>query len=661
MSSRPEEIAAVQARLAQLTEREREVLTLVADGLSNVEIARRLGRTGKTVESHLANLRRKLEIRDRVSLARIASTMNDAGAPEAGSISRSPAERRRVTRGANLAVREEIGRGEMASAALRGIDAAVSTVVGLECLRALTAAFGSALRLRAAAIFEFKGDDSERRLHAVAASADGAEIEVASIASSESVLAALLAKDFLSLEDAHADPMVRALGAASDDARPLLAGTLRDRSGTAIGALALVGDGRFDIRLEPELLLRSQLARAAAELERLRDDTRTRMVVDGAVDMISVHTPSGAYAYASPSCEALLGYRAEELVGHSAYDFVDSADIATVGQVHHEVLTEADQVRVRFVLRRKDGHRIWVESQTQAVRGRDGEITDLVVITRDITNQHRAQESLAAARSALESRVERQEEQIAMLERRWRDIGAAIEDYLVIVDRDLRIIYINRTLPDTTIDQVIGTTPDLHLDPEHDHALELAAAVIRTGKPQRTEFETVSPAGRVRWAASITPLIDGGSVSGAICVARDMRGVREAELALLESERRYRMLFEDSPEGLLVHDGERVRMANHRVAELLGYADPAKLIGVPMINLVEPEFRPLVRKRVSSLLSGAASQPRMRQRLLRLDGSTIELEVAARACLYEGRPAVQTSMRPIEERVETSATTRLEA
>ena len=71
---------AVAARLAEfpersdLTEREAEVLQLVARGLSNKEVARAIGRTDETVKIHLKNAFAKLDVADRTEAVTVALT-----------------------------------------------------------------------------------------------------------------------------------------------------------------------------------------------------------------------------------------------------------------------------------------------------------------------------------------------------------------------------------------------------------------------------------------------------------------------------------------------------------------------------------------------------------------------------------------------------------
>jgi DNA-binding NarL/FixJ family response regulator len=68
-----------QASLAELTPRQHEVLRLVAEGLPNAEIARRMHVSVATVKSHLSGMLHKLHARDRTQLAVIAHQNGLAG------------------------------------------------------------------------------------------------------------------------------------------------------------------------------------------------------------------------------------------------------------------------------------------------------------------------------------------------------------------------------------------------------------------------------------------------------------------------------------------------------------------------------------------------------------------------------------------------------
>lgn len=70
-----------ERHLAALTDRERQIMRLVSEGLSNKEIGRRLKVTDGTIKVHLHHIFRKLEIGNRTTLAALAVSSAAPGGP----------------------------------------------------------------------------------------------------------------------------------------------------------------------------------------------------------------------------------------------------------------------------------------------------------------------------------------------------------------------------------------------------------------------------------------------------------------------------------------------------------------------------------------------------------------------------------------------------
>ena len=80
-SARDTDVAAVEARLATLTEREQQVMSMIVAGLPNKTIAYDLQISPRTVEVHRAKVMSKMQARSLPELVRMALAVEAAGAP----------------------------------------------------------------------------------------------------------------------------------------------------------------------------------------------------------------------------------------------------------------------------------------------------------------------------------------------------------------------------------------------------------------------------------------------------------------------------------------------------------------------------------------------------------------------------------------------------
>ncbi len=122
------------------------------------------------------------------------------------------------------------------------------------------------------------------------------------------------------------------------------------------------------------------------------------------------------------------------------------------------------------------------------------------------------------------------------------------------------------------------------------------------------------------------------------------------ENALRESEGRYEALVALSPDAILVHSDGRYVYANPAAARLFGARSPRELVGTSVLDLVLPEERDVVARRIREAYGGVT--PLQETRLVRLDGAFIYVEIAGAKVEYAGRPAIQIVARDVTSRRE---------
>jgi PAS domain S-box-containing protein len=210
---------------------------------------------------------------------------------------------------------------------------------------------------------------------------------------------------FFTPEDRAKGLPERVLRTAAEEGRYEGEGRRVRKDGTLIWVHAVVDP----IRDEDGTLLgyakvtRDVTEKKAAERALYASEQQFRMLVQGVRDYaIYMLDPQGRVTNWNAGAEQIKGYTADEIVGEHFSSFYTEEDRAN-GEPARALETALREGRYEREAERvrKDGTRFWASVVLDPIRDETGELIGFAKVTRDITEQRRAQDELEEARTAL--------------------------------------------------------------------------------------------------------------------------------------------------------------------------------------------------------------------------------------------------------------------
>ncbi len=129
----------------------------------------------------------------------------------------------------------------------------------------------------------------------------------------------------------------------------------------------------------------------------------------------------------------------------------------------------------------------------------------------------------------------------------------------------------------------------------------------------------------------------------------DITEMKRAELALRESEEKYRMVVDNASDAIFVAQAKALKFVNPKTEELTGYTGK-ELTSAPYLSFVHPDDREAVALRRTSSLTGRPSADAYTFRIIDKHGSTKWAETHPISITWEGRPATLNFTRDITEK-----------
>ncbi len=123
-----------------------------------------------------------------------------------------------------------------------------------------------------------------------------------------------------------------------------------------------------------------------------------------------------------------------------------------------------------------------------------------------------------------------------------------------------------------------------------------------------------------------------------------------SEEALRVSEERYGTLLDISPEAFFVNRGNRIEYVNRAAMKLLGAERHDDVVGKTPFDLFHPDYHAVVGERIRVMLEQGRQVPLIEEKIVRLDGTVVDVEVAAGPFTDERGPAIMVFLRDITDR-----------
>lgn len=389
---------------------------------------------------------------------------------------------------------------------------------------------------------------------------------------------------------------------------------------------------------------RAALAEAEAALSAQRCELdaaiqRLAAIVESSDDAIIGASMDGTITSWNLGAQRIYGYTPEEAIGKSAAGLMAPPDRpGEIAQVLERIASGQHVRNFETQRRRKDGSLVDVSVTLSPIRSSDCSLAGVSAVVRDITERRRAEQALRESEVFSRTIVESSPDCIKLLN--------AAGELTYISQGGLRLLEMECS------EGVLGRPYTEFWKGSDLAAVETALAEARAGRLGRFEGFCPTASGTPKWwDVSIAPMPGpGGAIERFLVVSRDDTARRQAVEALRESEERFRQLVEHAPDGIFVQTQGRFAYVNRACLALYGAAEPGQLLGQAVPTRVHPDFADQARERIRVLNEERRGVPALEMRHLRLDGSTVDVEVSAEPLVYGGQPGALVFLRDISER-----------
>ncbi len=145
-----------------------------------------------------------------------------------------------------------------------------------------------------------------------------------------------------------------------------------------------------------------------AELDLREKSEKLRMIIDHTYSLVSIMNREGKYELVSPSHQSLLGYRPEDLLNRSGFDFIHPDDADNLAEILAKGIAGKIDKILGLTYRALDinGDIHYLQGNFDSIRDAGGNLKNIVFVGNDITQTVESEKALANEKEKFRTLVE---------------------------------------------------------------------------------------------------------------------------------------------------------------------------------------------------------------------------------------------------------------
>ena len=262
----------------------------------------------------------------------------------------------------------------------------------------------------------------------------------------------------------------------------------------------------------------------------------------------------------------------------------------------------------------------------------------------------------AIERIELDEKNQIAEQKLRESELKYRQVVENAVDIIFTTDINENFIYSNQAgLKATgfTLDELLSQHYSELIAPYFRKKFKLFFIRQYLKKQHSTYFEYpfITKTGEIKWLGQNTTLIlEGNKVIGFHCISRDITERKQIQMALKESEKRYRHLVELSPDAILVHIKGKIVFVNESCLKLFGAVKQDEILNKSITEFIQPDSIDIFKAKIKYKTDRDSNALIQDQQFRRLDGAKINIEISTNPIIFNNESATQIVIRDITER-----------